>query len=61
MEQEDNVELLETFKGETVEDIEYTSDANSDLIKITFKNQESFVITGDLMIYLAFPKDMEFH
>ena len=61
MEQEDNIELLESFKGETVEDIEYMSDASSDLIKITFKNQESFVITGDLMIYLAFPKDMEFH
>lgn len=61
MEQEDNVELLETFKGETVEDIEYMSDASADLIKITFKNKESFVITGDLMIYLALPQDTEFH
>jgi hypothetical protein len=61
MEQEDNVELLETFKGETVEDIEYMSDANADLIKITFRNKESFVITGDLMIYLGLPQDTEFH
>ena len=61
MEQEDNVELLETFKGETVEDIEYMSDASSDLIKITFRNKESFVIAGDLMIYLALPLDTEFH
>jgi len=61
MEQEDNIELLETFKGETVEDIEYMSDAQSDLIKITFRNKESFVITGDLMIYLGLPKDTEFH
>lgn len=61
MEQEDNLTLLESFIGETVENVEYMSDINSDLIKITFKNKESFVVNGDFEIYIAIPKDTEFH
>jgi len=61
MEQEDSLALLESFIGETVENVEYMSDINSDLIKITFKNKESFVVNGDFEIYIAIPKDTEFH
>jgi len=61
MEQEDSLTLLESFIGETVENVEYMSDINSDLIKITFKNKESFVVNGDFQIYIAIPKDTEFH
>lgn len=61
MEQEDSLTLLESFIGETVENVEYMSDINSDLIKITFKNKESFVVNGDFEIYIAIPKDTEFH
>ena len=61
MEQEDHLTLLESFIGETVENVEYMSDINSDLIRITFKNKESFVVNGDFEIYLAIPRDTEFH
>lgn len=61
MEQEDSINFLDSFKGQTVDNIEYISDAGEDLIKITFTNHESFVVTGDLDIYLALPKDTEFH
>jgi hypothetical protein len=62
MEQNDSLEFLNSFKNQTVDNIEFIEDDTEALLKITFKNQESFVITGDSMnLYFALPKDMEFH
>ncbi|MGA1047153.1 MAG: hypothetical protein ACO3UU_04030 [Minisyncoccia bacterium] len=62
MEQNDSLEFLDSFKNQTVEDIEFIEDDREALLKITFKNQESFVITGDsINLYFALPKDAEFH
>ena len=62
MEQNDSLEFLDSFKNQTVEDIEFIEDDREALLKITFKNQESFVITGDsINLYFSLPKDAEFH
>ena len=62
MEQNDSLEFLNSFKNQTVDNIEFIEDDTEALLKITFKNQESFVITGDsINLYFALPKDMEFH
>ena len=62
MEQYDSLELLKSFINQTVEDIEYIQDDNESLIKISFTNKESFIITSDgFDMYFAMPKDTEFH
>ena len=62
MEQYDSLELLKSFINQTVEDIEYVQDDNESLIKISFTNQESFIITADAFdMYFAMPRDTEYH
>ena len=62
MEQNDSLEFLDSFKNQTVEDIEYVQDDNESLIKISFTNQESFIITADAFdMYFAMPRDTEYH
>lgn len=62
MDEKDNIELLKSFKHQTIDDIEYIADQEESLIKITFTNQESFIIAGiDMDMYLGFPKDTDLH
>ena len=62
MEQNDSLALLKSFINQTVEDIEYVQDDNESLIKISFTNQESFIITADAFeMYFAMPRDTEYH
>ena len=62
MEQNDSLELLKSFINQTVSDIEYVEDKDESLIKISFTNKESFIITADAFdMYFAMPKDTEFH
>jgi len=62
MEQNDSLELLKSFINQTVENIEYVQDEDESLLKISFTNNESFIITADAFdMYFAMPKDMEFH
>ena len=62
MEQNDSLNLLKSFINQTVEDIEYVQDDHECLIKISFTNQESFIITADAFdMYFAMPKDTEYH
>jgi len=62
MEQNDSLELLKSFINQTVSDIEYVEDKDESLIKISFTNKESFIITADAFdMYFAMPRDMEFH
>lgn len=62
MEQNDSLDLLKSFINQTVEDIEYIQDDNESFLKISFTNQELFIITADAFdMYFALPKDTEFH
>ena len=62
MEQNDSLKLLKSFINQTVEDIEYIQDDNESLIKISFTNKETFIITADAFdMYFAMPKDTEYH
>jgi archaellum component FlaF (FlaF/FlaG flagellin family) len=62
MEQNDSLELLRSFINQTVENIEYVQDEDESLLKISFTNNESFIITADAFdMYFAMPKDTEFH
>jgi archaellum component FlaF (FlaF/FlaG flagellin family) len=62
MEQNDSLELLKSFINQTVENIEYVQDEDESLLKISFTNNESFIITADAFdMYFAMPKDTEFH
>lgn len=61
MEQTDHIELLKSYIGYTIKDIECISEPQEVLIKITFNNNESLVLTGDFDIYVALSKNTEFH
>lgn len=62
MEQDTPLGLLQSFKNQTIEDVEYIEGDIESLIKITFTNKESFIIAGDnIDMYLGIPRDMEIH
>ena len=62
MEQEDSLELIKSFSGKTIDDIDYTEDLTGGIMTIKFTNNETLVVSGDNFdIYFAVPKDTDYH